>query len=223
MFNHFRHLFGPRQSAPEAAKPGKPNIFIQPDGNLPMAENSADVYDRMSRATARTTAKYNKASLVQFHRALTLMDEDNGLSAKLRASDTVPKDLAAAETLLNEKMMEFGRTFKTIGKSDRADAMGRFSVALFSIERAGAIHKAALDRNHLGLYTLVESLTNDITRVFGAEFYTKAPAEVFKAYWVVEPMLIAGSEVCSLEMPATVSKIIDVYGDKVIEFASRYL
>lgn len=165
-----------------------------------MAEE--DIAARRARELAEKIHYRNREDAIGFYKSLAAMDL-KPISPKLLEEDSGSSAIRDAESLLKKKLdglREGGGDVQT----------GRFSAALFVLDRARKIRAIALKQDRNSLFSLFISLRDRIGIMLSESYYGLSEEEALDEFIATEPLLYALSELCGLSMP-TMDDIVRNY------------
>jgi hypothetical protein len=144
----------------------------------------------------------NTEDAVEFYKSLASMDT-RPIAKALLDEDSASRSISDAESLLKKKIEELRE-----GGGDVP--LGRYSVALFIIDRTKKIRNLVIKQDINSLFSLFVSLRGRIEQMLSESYYGMKEEEALDEYIATEPLIRALSDLCDLSMP-TMNEIVSNY------------
>lgn len=152
-----------------------------------------DILGERADALALGTRRQNRLDTIEFYRSLAAMDQ-RPIGKPLLKYEESDESVGNAEALLRKKLGDL--------KSGALKMPpGRFSAAMFLLDRLGKLRQAVRKADKTGLFSLYLSLREQVCLVISENYFKAEEAAALDDWISIEPLVAALSELCGMSMP----------------------
>lgn len=153
----------------------------------------SDILGERADALALGTRGRNRIDTIEFYKSLAAMDQ-RPIGKALLKYEEKDESIGNSDALLRKKLGDL--------KSGALKMpAGRFSVALFLLDRLGKIGQAVRKENKTGIFSLYISLREQVGLTISENYFKAEEAAALDDWISIEPLVAALSELCGMSMP----------------------